>query len=200
MRSLAVGLIAFQMMLIAGCTPSLHPFYKAQDIVSEPALIGTWKETATAAPMILKFEQANGKDQAYILTVNDAWIPGPFIAHLLKIDNHLFLDLYPEESDNNSDKTGLLIPSHCVVVVDQIEPELKLRELDDNWLYNYLKQNPAALKHEFAESEWIKNFSALILTASTEELQEFVVKHLDSKDAYTQSKTFHRINGLADRK
>jgi hypothetical protein len=36
----ALGLVAF----MAGCVPSLHPLFTEEDLVYDPALVGTWAE------------------------------------------------------------------------------------------------------------------------------------------------------------
>ncbi|HUP47019.1 MAG TPA: hypothetical protein VM779_16045, partial [Thermoanaerobaculia bacterium] len=49
--------------------------------------------------------------------------------------------------------------------------------LDDKWLTSHLKENPNALRHEWIGKE-------LLITASTAELQAFLLRHVSTKGAF----------------
>ena len=48
-----------------------------------------------------------------------------------------------------------------------------------------LKKNPAALKHEIVDGD-------LVLTASTKQLQSFVLRHVNDKSAFTDPTDYAR--------
>jgi hypothetical protein len=55
--------------------------------------------------------------------------------------------------------------------VPQIEPELKLAFFNFDWLYQQLTNHPSILAHH-------REGDRFVLTATTRELQRFMLKHL----------------------
>lgn len=177
------------------CTPSLHPIYTEEDIIFDPALIGTWQ--ADASEDIWEFTQHYEVDDAYLFTYTSDDGPGNFMARLVEIGDYMFLDLYPEPKECGDNGDGnlsdiLMVPLHGFILIDQIEPTLNYRIMDDDWIADYLEQNPGALKHEF-ETEYYSNEARLLLTASTEDLQAFLIEHIENEDAYSEVEELHRF-------
>lgn len=176
-KSLLVILSAVALVLTA-CIPSLNRYYTDRDLVFDARLLGTWQEVESGEePEIWKFEKVEegGKGYKLLLTSKGAK-SGQFHAHLFKLKDELFLDLIPAEielSEKQVDLVGAsLFPGHLLVRVSKMESELKLSFFDFSWLEKYLKENPKALAHH-VENERI------VLTASTKDLQQFVMKHLN---------------------
>ena len=69
-----------------------------------------------------------------------------------------------------------LIAGHMVVRVPQLEPSLQLAFIDADWLQKYLEEHPESLAH--------REEKGMVLTASTKELQEFVLKHLGEGELF----------------
>ena len=193
-------LIPIYAAIVVRCTPSLHPIYSDSDIIYDPALIGTWQPDDPDATWILDFKSADDANRTYVMTFtdgeNETW--GTFVAHLAKIRDHIFLDAYPklEDADANDARFDLLLPTHIFALVEQIEPDLTLRDMNDDWLNSYLAENPNALAHEFVQKEGEPE-PTLVLTASTEELQAFVIQHIQTEGAYDES-SYHRVNEAAE--
>jgi hypothetical protein len=53
-----------------------------------------------------------------------------------------------------------------------------MRAVDPNWLKGFVEKNPATIKHEIVDKD-------VVLTASTKELQSFLLRHLNTKGAFT---------------
>jgi hypothetical protein len=143
---------------------------------------------------------------------------GIFAAHLVKLNERLFLDAYPKEFPcevDDPNKTNwhynafFLVPVHTFMKIDCIESlqtagkclsegeqidadalkklsadydsVLKLRLTDDEEFKKLLEQDPNAIKHEKVEN------NGLILTASTRQLQEFVLKYADDERLFTDA-------------
>jgi hypothetical protein len=170
--------------LLGGCIPimSLHQLYTPQNLVFDDKLLGTWvddpnKPETTWEFQRLKTEDAN--DKAYqLLFINNEGKKGLFVAHLLKLDNKLFMDAYPSEvpwEPKDPNKVELLfntfffIPAHTFLKIDSIEPVLKIRLTIEDKMKELLKENPSAIQHTTIEER-------TVLTASTKELQAFVLK------------------------
>jgi hypothetical protein len=122
-----------------------------------------------------------------------------FVAHLAKIQDHIFLDAYPVSSDADKNDLGLyfMLPTHVFWLVEQIEPKLTVRDMNEDWLNSYLAQNPSALRHDEVEGPGGENDTRLVITASTEELQAFIIEHLETEGAYSDPAVYHRVNEAA---
>ncbi|MEW5875699.1 MAG: hypothetical protein AB1752_11040 [Candidatus Zixiibacteriota bacterium] len=168
--------IAIGLMLI-GCIPSLHPLYTDADLVFDPALLGTWMEKS-AEDESWTFTQTGKREYELIYTDGDGK-PAPFIAHLISFDGRRFLDLYPsgDESPYNGFYQTHLVPAHTFMHVAEISPTLRLAMMNPAWLDSILTKHPKDLAHE-------REGDAVIITASTSDLQEFVLKHLDTPNAW----------------
>jgi len=170
-------------VFLTACVPSVNPFYTESDLVSDPRLLGEWldKET-TEQPQIWKFEKAEGKKYKLIVTEKEGK-RGEFEASLFRLKQDFFLDLRPTECNYAPTQADLIaaamIPGHLLVSVPQFEPELKLALLDLDWLQKYLEKNPAAVAHQEVDKH-------IFLTASTTELQRFILQHLAEGEAFAK--------------
>jgi hypothetical protein len=172
------------LLMLTGCVPSLHPLYNAQDVIFDPALLGVWGEKDSQETWA--FTKADA--QAYKLIYTDEKNKrGEFIVHLVKVEDHLFLDLFPVEPElpQNEFYQGHLLRAHTFMRVSQIEPTLRLACLDPDWLKNRLAKNPAAIRHEKVNDE-------ILLTASTPELQQFLLAHLKTRGAFGEPSEMER--------
>src|SRR5215211_7115001 len=79
--------------VFAGCVPSWNPLYTQKDLVVDPQLVGTWKGDEGET---WKFEKTG--DKKYKLVYTDAEGKATFAAHLLKINDRQFLDLFLHDS------------------------------------------------------------------------------------------------------
>jgi hypothetical protein len=170
-------LVVAALFVAVGCVPSLHPLYAEKDLAFDPALVGVWEAKDAGR---WDFQAADGKEYRLIYT-DDNGKPGKFIAHLVKLDQRLFLDLYPQEPDSNGNAFywGHLVPAHTFMKVLGIDPKLQLAVMDADWLKKYLKENPKAVAHEVLEDG-----DRVVLTASTPELQKFVLQHADDEQLW----------------
>jgi hypothetical protein len=182
----AKELLAYLLVaLLTGCVPSLHPLYTEKELVMEEQLSGLW----FGEEQIWKFE-ADENEKSYELTIIDEDLKrGEFIAHLVRLDNMLFLDLFPGELElqaNNIYKIHLL-PAHTFLKVEQIKPTLKMRAMNPDELQTMLKEDPSLLKHEIIKD------NRLVLTASTKQLQQFMRKYAKQKDLFGDAVELKRV-------
>ena len=177
--------IAAVALLLSACIPSVHPFYMDKDVVFDARLLGEWQSKEQSdEPEIWRFEKAD--DKRYTLTVREKeGKHGKFAACLFKLKNQYFLDITPTECELAPDQADLvaasIFPGHLLLRVPQIGPELKLSFCDFDWLEKLLKANPKALAHR-------KQDDAYLLTATTRELQRFVLKHLGEDELFQEIK------------
>jgi hypothetical protein len=182
--------------ILGGCIPvmSLHPLYTEKDLAYDEKLLGTWVDDSDE--ITWQFTDANKPEKAYNLIFTDEkGQKGSFIAHLVKLDSKLFLDVFPsempwDEEDPNKTQwpynTLFLAPTHTFIKVNAIEPQLKLQLTDDDELNKLLKNDPNAVEHTLIEED------RLLLTASTEKLQAFVLKYADDSRVFTKEDVLTR--------
>ncbi len=180
--------------LLGGCVPvmSLHPFYTKENVIFDKKLLGTWIDDPNKPEMIWQFESADKPENAYkLIFTGEDGLKGSFIAHLIKLKDHLFLDVFPSEvpwdlEDPNESpwpyNSLFMIPTHTIVKIDAVGAELKLRLLLETQLKNLIEENPDAISHVVVEDR-------PVLTASTKELQAFVLKYAEGDKLFTDEVT-----------
>jgi len=181
--------------LLCGCVPvmSLHPLFNEKDVVFDKKLLGTWVDDPNSPETTWEFKRADTNDNAYCLIFSDKeGKKGLFVAHLVKLKDKLFLDICPapwEQQDPNKIEwaynTLFLIPGHTFIKVNSVEPQLKMQVTDDEKMKELLKADPNAVKHDFLDN-------SPILTASTKELQAFVLKYADDSRVFTEATVLGR--------
>jgi hypothetical protein len=186
--------------LLGGCIPvmSLHPLYTEETTVFEEKLLGNWIQDNNETTW--EFSCPNKSAKTYkLIFFDDENKKGSFDAHLTKLQNKLYLDVYPsappwDEEDPNKliwqYNTLFLMPVHTFIKIDSIEPQLKMRLTDDDEMKKLLEENPNAVKHEFVKD-------GFVLTASTKELQAFVIKYADDSRLFTEETVLRRKQTIA---
>jgi hypothetical protein len=175
-----------------GWTPSLHPIYTEEDIVFEPALCGSWLGDDNVT--ILNIAPNTEYENAYnFSSSNNPEGSINLLVHLVSIDDHLFLDCYPPDSESNDIGDSLKLYTHAFFRVVQIEPDLIVRDMDQEWLKAYLKDNPDALRLDYVENVKL-DCTAPVVTSSTEEIQAFMIEHLETEGAYGDPIVLHRVD------
>jgi len=185
-------------VLLGGCVPivSLHPLFTEKDVVFDEKLLGTWVDDPNSPEATWEFKRADTNDNAYRLFFSDKeGKKGMFVAHLVKLKDNLFLDACPalwEPHDPNmiewAYNTLFLIPGHTFIRVNSVEPQLKMQVTDDEKMAEFLKADPNSVKHDFLEDGPAK----YLLTASTKELQAFVLKYADDSRVFTKEMVLSR--------
>ena len=177
-------------VILGGCVPviSLHPLYTEKDVVLDKKLYGTWMDDSGDSKTTWEFKSIDEPKNAYKLIFTDEeGQKGSFVAHLVKLQDRLFLDIFPSElpwepeDPNKMDwlyNTFFLIPAHTFVKVDSIEPQLKLRFTLESKMEELLKENPNAVEHTSVGDR-------LVITGSTKELQAFILKYADDEKLFT---------------
>jgi hypothetical protein len=181
--------------ILGGCIPvmSLHPLFTEKDLAFDEKLLGTWVD---ANETMWQFSDANKPEKAYELIFTDnEGKKGSFVAHLVKLENRLFLDVYPSEppwgNEDDPNKvewlynTLFVIPAHTFIKINSIEPQLKMLLTDDEKMKEFLKADPNAVEYTSIEDK-------PVLTAPTEKLQAFVLKYADDSRVFTKESVLTR--------
>jgi hypothetical protein len=169
-------------LLIAGCVPpiSLHPLFTDEDLIFEPALLGTWLLEQEGD--WCSFEQADEKE--YRLTCVVEGDRAEFEARLLRLGSHTFLDTYPNSTSYENELFfAHLTPGHIFSRVSLEGESLKLTHMDVEWLGTMLEAGTVKIRHE-------RFPDGIFLTAPTAELQAFFLEHADNADAFSIGETW----------
>jgi hypothetical protein len=191
--------------ILGGCVPvlSLHPLYDDKHTVFEEKLLGTFTESTADSNFIWEFTHAD-KPNIYRLIYSSLSrgepnaMKGLFEAHLVKLDGHFFMDIYPKEvpwGNGNGDEdlkrvqwpwnAFFILPVHTFIKVETLEPQLEIWLTDDDGLKKLLQAEPNAIKHESEQD-------SIVLTASTKELQTFVLKYAEGQTLFSNKHTLTR--------
>jgi hypothetical protein len=180
------ALISF-LIVLSGCVPCLYPLYTDRDVIFDPALLGVWTEPDSKETWA--FTRSAEREYQLVNTDKDGK-KSNFLAHLLKIEGGMFLDLFAVKPADLQDNDYLL-PLHTFIRIIEIDPRPRFSYLDPAWLKQFLEKNPASIRHERVNNE-------ILLTASPPELQKFVLAHLKTDGAFSEPTDLKRKEGDND--
>jgi hypothetical protein len=166
------------LLILTSCVPSLNPLYTDADLIFDEALLGVWSDAEAAESW--DFAYLSEKEYKLVYT-DEKGKKGEFRARLLRIEGKTFLDLTPVKPvlpQNDFYKANFLA-THTFVQVTQSAPNARIAYLEPDWLKSFLEKNPAAIRHEKLSGE-------ILLTASTKELQKFLLTHLNTPGAFSK--------------
>ncbi|MBI4810943.1 MAG: hypothetical protein HY800_05800 [Ignavibacteriales bacterium] len=189
-------IICIIIIFVAGCVRSLYPLFTEEDLIFKTELVGTWVEKDGKNTWI--FEQSGEKEytlyhyEAEFEVSSGNKTPGDtamFFAQLGQLDKYFFLDIYPGKPATKV-KNGLynfhLLPVHTFSRLWIEEDTLQLSMLDNDWLERMIEKNAFKIPHARSNDQ-------LILTASTEELQQLVMKYAENTKAFPNPAVLYRI-------
>jgi hypothetical protein len=181
------NLFYFLAVVLGGCVPvaSVHCLYTKENAVFEEKLLGTWVQEPNNPKTTWEFTRDDEEpNNVYkLIFADEEGKKGSFVAVMVKLKDKLFLDIFPDElpwdieDPNQVDwpyNSFFLIPAHTFIKVDSIEPQLKLRVTMDDKMDELLKEYPDAIERIMIDDR-------IVLTASTKELQAFILKYVDDE-------------------
>ncbi len=173
MRCKGLAVVA-TLALLAGCVPSLYPFYTESDLVFEPALLGTWWDGDGGD---VSWTFAQGGEKAYDLIHEENGAKQEFQAHLFRLGAVLWLDLYPVTPKEPDFHDMHLVPAHTVSRVWLEDGALRVGMLSYDWIKAAIERKPRFVAHAQLED-------GLVLTAPTAQLQKLLRAHADDPEAF----------------
>ena len=185
MKKLSLVVIGIVLLCLQSCIPSLHPFFFAKDLIKDDRLVGTWSgdegEGLNDVKSSWTFKDTN--HEHYHLTFTEEGVSASFDASLFKLDNQLYLDLYPQSGNNNMNTLLAMssFPGHLLCKVIIQSEGLTLQILDSDHLEKLFENHQIRLRH-------IKNNEGqIMLTANTKELRAFIIKYGKDDSFFTES-------------
>jgi len=173
-------------VLLGGCVLSLNPLYTEKDLIFEKKLLGTWRKSGSEDTW--QFERADSNNYYKVVYTDEKGRKGPFDAGLGKINNMMFLNIFPQEPklDENDFYKFHILRAHSFIMVEQIEPTLKMRIMNPDKAKEMLENDPNLIKYEIVRDR-------LVFTASTEELQEFMKAHANDEGLFGEPGEWKRV-------
>lgn len=186
-------LISIICILLNGClVKSLHPFYKPSDLVFRQDIIGsyadqnkgTWKIEGAVDKNFLGVGKSDKQQNYYKISfLDEKRRTTTFRGCLFKLDNNYYVDFYLVSGNNDDAQTELynyhVVGVHTVAKVLIGKNSLRIKWYNEKWLSELFEQNRIRLPHEK-----IDNNDAVVLTASTNDLQKFMRKFANDPKAF----------------
>jgi hypothetical protein len=169
------------LLFLGGCLPSLNAVFTDENLVFDSSVVGVWTQPGAEAKW--EFTARDEKSYTLVYTDNEGRI-GRFVAHLAKIEDTLFLDLYPDKMESGASPFYdlHLTPMHTIYLVKNTKPTLEMASIDFSWLEKFLAEHPDAIQHA--------DFNGRpLITAPTKDVQAFVLEH---KNAFTAKFSLER--------
>lgn len=193
--SISIMIVAI-VLLFSGCGIfSLHPLYHKDDLILKNEMIGTWQNEKDKEMFLMIDTIGNMQYEFHMIDDVDTVA---FVMGLLKLNNQYFIDLFP--SDDCSGITGdkceswemmvrNYIPIHTFMKIDYLDDGIYLSEFDNERLIELFDQKRIRLAHEMAGED----DDYVVITASTDDLQKFITRYANDKDAFSETENYRRL-------
>jgi hypothetical protein len=214
-----IGITIIFVLIVSSClVKSLHPFYLEENIEFNPDLFGKWLDQDSSVwefsirTYTESFMGTEKQDKSYKVLYHDPSGDEPdswFIVTLFKLKGATFLDFEPYVEDNIGDNMASMhfAPTHSVARVEFYgKNNLAFFWYDEEWLSSLFERNRVKISHEVISPEKTSSSKTYILTASSEELQKFLLKYgeeinvfkLINKENISKGKNSQEIFSLLD--
>ena len=198
MKTKLIVLIALIAITMSSClVKSLHPFYNDKDVIFKSELIGNWWGNDSTSWEIKQHKAFAGlfKDEkamnSYDIVYTDKKGISKFLAHLFKVNNHLYLDFYLPDVEGSDLAAMHLVPAHTLARVELAKDQISIKWYNEEWLMKLFKENRIRIAHEKIPYDLDKNDPdnfQVILTAPTADLQKFIEKYGNDPAAFKEDK------------
>lgn len=188
---LAIVLAVGSLMMSAcddggGFVLSLQPYYTPTDLESDQALVGAWTTTEGDATLI--FEQGERNKYRVVVKEKDGEreSSAEFEAHLMRLGALWFIDFLPNgEAGGNEFYQMHLFRAHSIARIEFSQDTLQLAFFDATWLQKKIDEKAVDISHQ-------KTDGTLLLTGTTEEVQDLLFLHGNDEGAFPDPMTLTR--------
>jgi hypothetical protein len=197
---------AFLLIFLSSCLTTLHPIFIEKDLAYDPKLIGTWNtenegkkgkvtinNLATENSVELPGNISAIKQKGYFIIYQDenGKVSDQYIAFLARIGKHLYFDYFPADKKEDR-KLDEFFGVHFVRMHTSYRIEIlkdgsfELSQLDGSYVKNLIDEKKIRISHETDTDD------NTVITASTKELQQYLLKYGDEPSAYRSEKTIFK--------
>lgn len=187
---------------LSSCLSTIHPIFTEKDLVFDQNLLGTWKYDSKSGAGTLEITKAGSADFAELPTLRKlegkvykamyrdgkGFVEAAYFGFLVKLGKNLYMDFYPAETAvtktydefYRSHYTKL----HTAYRINfTAGNSFELKQLDESFMKKLIEDKKIRISHEITESQ---NF---VVTAPTQELQQYILKYGDTPEAYYNDNT-----------
>ncbi|HLO82839.1 MAG TPA: hypothetical protein VK166_17865 [Chitinophagaceae bacterium] len=197
-RFVLIVFLIFSLSFFSSCLQTLYPIFHIKDTVFSESLLGYWKSLDKAKnvgfiefkriPEDRESELPPGireiSDKGYFVSKIDSMgkIRSQYFVFLARIGKCNYLDYYPAEMPSQR-KVNKLYRDHYIKLHESYRFDFKdndhfeIRLFDQAFLEKLLSDNKINIQYEVVNGR-------KLITASTDDLQQFVIKYSDNPDAY----------------
>lgn len=215
-RAILLFSILITSAMLSGCfLKSVHPLVSDEDAIDLPGISGVWGNDQERFTFIKKGEFENvsfnriqghdlnitmtdsgtdsteKEDQGYLVIVEDLNDEKPdssyFLGKFIQLDKEYYLDLFPFDFFDIDFRSSHLLPVHTFSKIDLEEDSISINLFRDSWIEDQIRDNRVRIKHERLDE-------GILITASTDELQQFIKKYGNVTEAYRVPITLNRID------
>jgi len=201
-------IIAFS---LTSCVSSLQPLVTLETITTDNSITGNWtsdKGLYTIKPLLQSDyakELANVPDnkdrplneeeirdsillsKMYIISFTENGVVYNFGTKLIRLNGQLFADLYPVyvndgKSKDDPFKVQDYLPGFTIARIEMSGPSMTVKFIDGDFIMTQVREGRMKLKHEANEL-----FGTFMITASTEELKQFVSKYGNDERIFSKN-------------
>ena len=192
----------FLLIFLSSCLNTLHPIFTEKDLAYDPKLIGTWNtenqgnkgraiisNLATENSVELPGNISTIKQKGYFITyLDEHGDTKQYIAFLARIGKHLYFDYYPADKKEDR-KIDDFFAVHFVKMHTSYRVEIlkdgsfELTQLDEGYVRRLIEEKKIRISYEKDADD------NTVITASTKELQQYLLKYGDEPSAYRSDKT-----------
>ena len=195
--------IALLLVFLTGCLTTLHPIFTEKDVAYDPKLIGTWKtenqgnkgiavitNLSTESSIDLPGNISSIKQKGYLVSYLDenGATSERYIAFLARVGKHLYFDYFPADKKGDR-KIDEFFAAHFVKMHTSYRVEIsndgsfELSQLDEGYVTKLIDEKKIRISYEKDADD------NTVITASTKELQQYLLKYGDEPSAYRNEKT-----------
>jgi hypothetical protein len=201
MKTRTIVIILVLMIVGVSCIPSLYPLYRKKDLLFDERLVG--KFDVYDGFWIFDILDLNDpldqgvwwerfkSGKTYRLTVFEGDKEAKFAVHLIMLKNNYYLDFFPVTySIEHSTLDAHLFPAHIFAKLEFAGDDLVIHWFDGEFLNDLIDSNKIKISYK-------ELGHTLLLTAKTDEIQNFVKKYGDDPRAYVEAEdpdTLYRMN------
>ena len=175
-------------LFLTGCiVGSSNPFYTPDLVVEMPEFNGTWyfDESITAkdeSPLTI----SDGKMTIY----DDKGVPADVKAVFFKIDDALFIDVFPDQGALKEDLVGDGLPVHLIDQVKIKDGKISFNPLDYEWLAKEVDEARIMLPYSRVNKD-----ADILFTASSAQWVDFLRAHKDDLKAFPPEREAWLVKG-----
>ena len=215
MKNIFLAIITLSSFSLASCLTSVHPLTTPETIVSDNRITGQWMnddqviniEPFMQSQFSKELQRSLGKEKAFHITgdkVKDSLLFNNLYLYstqlknntyymgggLVKLGNNVFAELYPLslQDSNNEDPFSFnnnFLPSYTIAKLEwNGNGQMIMKFIDGDFITEQVKQGRMRLKHEKDEL-----FGTFTITASTQELQQFLQKYGNDERVFNKTST-----------